>query len=187
MGKLIYSMLVSADGYTEDADGDFGWGAAESEELHTYVNDRFAGVGTYLYGRRMYDTMVFWETAHTLTDLPPALLDFARQWKAVEKVVFSRSLDEPRSGRTRIERTFDPAAIRQLKARTTRDLTVDGPELAAQALKAGLVDEIEPIVCPAIVGGGKRFLPDGLRLELETIGGRSFGNGMVSTRYAVRS
>lgn len=187
MGKLIYSMLTSADGYTEDADGNFGWGAGESEELHTYVNDRFAGVGTYLYGRRMYDKMVYWETAHTATDQPQALMDFARQWRAVDKVVFSRSLHEPRSGRTRIERAFDPDAIRQLKARSPHDLTVDGPELAAQALKAGLVDEIEPIVSPVIVGSGKRFLPEGVRLKLETIACRSFDNGMVSTLYAVRA
>lgn len=186
MGKLIYSMLTSADGYTEDADGSFGWGAPESEELHGYINERFAGVGTYLYGRRMYDTMVFWETAH-IGDHPQALRDFARQWQAVEKIVFSQTLDQPRSARTRIERAFDPDAIRQLKARTSHDLTVDGPELAAQALKAGLVDEIEPIVSPVIVGNGKRFLPEGLRLELETIACRPFGNGMVSIRYAVRN
>ena len=186
MGKLIYSMIMSLDGYIEDEHGDFGWGAPEDGEVHTYINELASSVGTYLYGRRMYETMVYWETAHTIPDQPQFVLDWARQWQAAEKIVYSRTLTEPRSARTRLEREFDPDAIRQLKASAKHDITVDGPELAAQALRAGLVDEIQMIVCPVIVGGGKRFFPDGVRLDLELVEERRFGNGVVVLRYAVR-
>lgn len=135
----------------------------------------------------MYETMVYWETAHTLPDQPQHELDWARQWQATEKVVYSRTLAEPRSARTRIEREFDPEAVRRLKASAAHDLTVDGPGLAAQALRAGLVDEIQLIVCPVVVGGGKRFLPDGLRLDLELLEERCFSSGVVVLRYAVRN
>ena len=186
MAKLIYSMIQSLDGYTEDAQGDFGWGAPE-EAVHTFVNELASSVGTYLYGRRMYETMVYWETAHTLPNQPQHELNWARQWQAAEKVVYSRTLAEPRSARTRIERKFDPEAVRRLKAGAAHDLTVDGPELAAQALRAGLVDEIQPIVCPVVVGGGKRFFPEGVRLDLELLEERRFSNGVVVLRYTVRS
>jgi dihydrofolate reductase len=186
MARLIYSMIQSLDGYTEDEHGDFGWGAPEDEEVHSYINELASPVGTYLYGRRMYETMVYWETAHTLSDQPQFVLDWARQWQAAEKIVYSRTLAEPRSARTRIEREFDPEAVRRLKAGVTHDITVDGPELAAQAIRAGLVDEFQLIVCPAIVGGGKRFFPDGVRLRLELLEERRFGNGVVVLRYAVR-
>jgi dihydrofolate reductase len=186
MAKLIYSMLTSLDGYTEDQHGDFGWGAPEDEELHSYINQLASSFGTYLYGRRMYETMVYWETAHSIPDQPQFVLDWARQWQATEKIVYSRTLAEPRSARTRIEREFDPDAIRQLKAGAQHDITVDGPELAAQAIRAGLVDEFQPIVCPVVVGGGKRFFPDGVRLDLELIDERRFGNGVIVPRYAVR-
>jgi dihydrofolate reductase len=185
VAKLIYSMIQSLDGYTEDAQGDFGWGAPE-EAVHTYINELASSVGTYLYGRRMYETMVYWETAHTLPDQPQHELDWARQWQAAEKVVYSRTLAEPRSARTRIERAFEPEAVRRLKAGAAHDLTVDGPELAAQALRAGLVDEIQPIICPVVVGGGKRFFPEGVRLDLELLEERRFSNGVVVLRYAVR-
>jgi dihydrofolate reductase len=186
MAKLIYSMLTSLDGYTEDEHGDFGWGAPEDEEVHSYVNELASSVGTYLYGRRMYETMVYWETAHTIPNQPQFVLDWARQWQATEKIVYSRTLAEPRSTRTRIEREFDPDAIRRLKAGAEHDITVDGPELAAQAIRAGLVDEFQMIVCPVVVGGGKRFFPDRVRLNLELVEERRFGSGVVVPRYAVR-
>lgn len=186
MAKLIYSMLQSLDGYVEDEHGDFGWGAPEDAAVHGYINELASSVGTYLYGRRMYDTMVFWETAHAVADQPPVVLDWARQWQAAEKVVYSRTLTEPRSARTRIEREFDPGLVRRLKAEAERDLTVDGPELAAQALAAGLVDELQLIVSPVIVGGGKRFFPSGVKLNLELLDERRFESGVVVLRYAVR-
>jgi dihydrofolate reductase len=179
-------MLTSLDGYTEDEHGDFGWGAPEDEEVHSYVNELASSVGAYLYGRRMYETMVYWETAHTIPDQPQFVLDWARQWQAAEKIVYSRTLAEPRSARTRIEREFDPDAVRRLKAGAQHDITVDGPELAAQAIRAGLVDEFQMIVCPVIVGGGKRFFPGGVRLDLEQVEERRFGNGVIILRYAVR-
>lgn len=183
--KLIYGMIQSLDGYTEDAQGRFGWGAPD-EEVHAYANELAASVGTYLYGRRMYETMVYWETAHAEPGQPPVVLDWARQWQAAEKVVYSRTLAEPRSARTRIERELDPHAVRRLKAGAERDITVNGPELAAQALRAGLVDEIQMIVSPVVVGGGKRFFPEGVRLDLELLEERRFGSGVVALRYAVR-
>jgi dihydrofolate reductase len=183
MAKLIYSMFTSLDGYTEDADGSFDWSTPD-EEVHSYVNELVSSVGTYLYGRKMYETMVYWETAHTIPDQPRFVLDWARQWQAAEKIVFSRTLTEARSARTRIEREFDPDAVRRLKAHTEHDMTVDGPELAAHAIRAGLVDEFQVLVCPVIVGGGKRFFPDGVRLDLKLIEDRRFGNGVVVLRYA---
>lgn len=185
MGRLIYGMIQSLDGYTEDERGKFSWGAPD-EAAHAYINQLAAPVGTYLYGRRMYETMVYWETAHMEPDQPPAVLEWARQWQAAEKVVYSRTLAQPSSARTRIEREFDPGAVRRLKADAGHDITVNGPELAAAALRAGLVDEIQMIVCPVVVGGGKRFFPDGVRLDLELVEERRFGNGWVILRYAVR-
>jgi len=186
MAKLIYGMITSLDGYIEDEHGDFSWGAPEDEDEHTYINDLASSVGTYLYGRRMYETMGYWETALTIPDQPPFVRDWARQWQAAEKIVYSRTLAEPRSARTRIEREFDPDAIRRIKADLQHDITVNGPELAAQALRSGLVDELQMIVCPVVVGGGKRLLPDGVRMNLERIEQRGFGNGVVVLRYAVR-
>jgi dihydrofolate reductase len=184
MGKLIYSMLMSLDGYVEDEHGRFGWGAPEDEEVHSYINQLASSVGTYLYGRKMYETMVYWETAHTVPNQPKFVLDWARQWQAAEKIVYSRTLAEPRSTRTRVEREFDPEAVRRLKAEVRHDLTVDGPALAAQALRAGIVDELQLIVCPVVVGGGKRFCPDGVRLKLELVEERRFHHGVVVLRYA---
>lgn len=184
MAKLIYSMLMSLDGYTEDERGKFGW-AVPDEEVHSYINELASTVGTYLYGRKMYETMVYWETAHTIPNQPQFVLDWAEQWQAAEKIVYSRTLSEPSSARTRIERAFDPDVVRRLKAEADHDMTVDGPELAAEALRAGVVDEIQMIVCPVIVGGGKRFFPDGVRLNLELTDERRFGNGVVVLQYAV--
>jgi dihydrofolate reductase len=186
VAKLIYSMIMSLDGYIEDTHGRFGWGAPEDEQVHSYINKLASSVGTYLYGRRMYETMVFWETAHTIPDLPQVVLDWARQWQAADKVVYSRTLAEPRSARTRIERAFDPAAVRQLKASAGHDITIDGPQLAAHAIRAGLVDEFQLIVCPVLVGGGKRFFPDGVQLDLELVENRRFGSGVVVLRYNVQ-
>jgi dihydrofolate reductase len=186
MGRLIYSMITSVDGYVSDPDGNFGWGAPE-EESHEFVNELSRSIGTYLYGRRMYETMVFWETAHTEPDAPPFIVDYARTWQAADKIVYSTTLDKVASERTWIERTFDPDAVRKLKAESELDLTVDGPHLAAQAIRAGLVDEFHPIIGPAIVGGGNRFFPDDVRVDLELLDERRFNNGVVYLRYGVRN
>jgi dihydrofolate reductase len=180
VGKLVYSVLMSLDGYIEDKSGRFDW-AAPDEEVHAFVNELERPIGTHLYGRRMYETMVYWETAHTAADEPPVILDYAAIWQAADKVVYSRTLQAASSARTRIERDFDPEAIRQLKE--AGDISVGGPELAAQAFAAGLVDEIQLFVVPVVVGGGKQALPDGIRLELELLDERFFGSGTVYLRY----
>lgn len=187
MAKLIYGMIVSLDGYVEDAQGRFDWGAPDDEALHAYINELAAPVGTYLYGRKMYEVMLYWETAHTLPDQPAVELAWARQWQAAEKIVFSRTLAEPAGARTRIERSFDPEMVRRLKADSPHDITVDGPELAAQVIRAGLVDEFQLIVCPLLVGGGKRFFPEGVRLDLQLLEERRFANGVVALRYGLHS
>jgi dihydrofolate reductase len=186
MAKLIYAINMSLDGYTEDELGRFGWIAPDDAELHSNVCDLVSAFGTCLYGRKMYETMVYWETAPTVGDQPRYSLDFARQWQATEKIVYSKTLAEPRSARTRIERVFDPEAVRRLKANTERDINVAGPELASQAIKANLVDEFFMIVYPVVVGGGKRFFPDGVRLELELVEQRRFPKGVIVLRYALR-
>jgi dihydrofolate reductase len=186
MGKLIYSMITSVDGYVSDPDGDFGWGAAD-EELHDFIREHFRSVGTYLYGRRMYETMVFWETAHEHPDAEPFVVDFARDWQSNDKVVYSTTLTEVSSARTRIEREFDPAAVRRLKDESGHDLTVDGPNLAAHAIRAGLVDEYQLFVGTALVGGGNRFFPDDVRVDLDLLDERRFGNGVMFLRYGVRT
>lgn len=182
MGKLIYSAIMSLDGYTADQDGQFDWSAPD-QEVHAFVNDLLRPVGTHLYGRRMYEVMVFWETAHTLPDQRPVSEDFARIWQAADKIVYSRTLAAPSSARTRIEREFDPEAVRRLKAASDRDLAVGGPELAAHAIRAGLVDEYQLFVSPIIVGGGNQFLPDRVRHSLELLDEHRFANGVVHLRY----
>lgn len=185
MAKLIYSMITSLDGYAEAADGDLGVGA-EDPEVHTFVNDLFRPVGTYLYGRRMYETMVYWETVADTSDLPPHIRQYARDWRAAEKVVYSTTLESVSSAKTRIERRFDPDAVRRLKAEADRDLTVDGPNLAAQAIAAGVVDEYHLFVTTSAVGGGKRFFPDGVRLDLDLVEQRVFDSGLIYARYRNR-
>ena len=185
MAKLIYSAITSLDGYIADKDGNFDW-AAPSEEVHQYCNDLERDVGTHLYGRRMYETMVYWETADTLAD-SPVELDYARVWQAADKVVYSRSLQTVSGERTRIERNFDPEAVRQMKEATDLDLTVGGADLAGQALAAGLVDDCHLFVAPVLVGGGTHALPEGVRQELELLDERRFGNGMVYLRYRIRT
>jgi dihydrofolate reductase len=185
MAKLIYSAITSLDGYVADENGNFDW-AAPDEEVHTFVNDLERSIGTYLYGRRIYETMVYWETAHTLPDQPPFIQDFAGIWQAADKIVYSKTLETPSSARTRIERDFDPDAVRRMKASAGRDITVGGSDLAAQAIKAGLVDEYHLFLTPIIVGGGKQSLPDNVRLELELLDERRFGNGVVHLHYRAK-
>jgi dihydrofolate reductase len=186
MAKLIYSAITSLDGYIADEDGNFDW-AAPDAEVPRFVNDLERPVGTYLYGRRMYEVMVAWETAHTLADQRPVMQDFAQLWQAADKIVYSKTLETPSSARTRIEPDFDPAAVRQLKTQAERDISVGGPDLAAQAIKAGLVDEFHLFLVPIVVGGGNQALPDHVRLNLELLDERRFGNGVVHLRYATRT
>ena len=185
MAKLVYSAIASLDGYIEDEDGEFGW-AAPGAEVHAFVNDLERAVGTYLYGRRMYETMVVWDTPATLGDRSPGVMDYARIWQAADKVVYSRTLEAPSSARTRIEREFDPGAVAAMKAAAGRDISVGGAELAATAIAAGLVDELHLLLVPVVVGGGKRALPDGVRIELELVDERRFANGTVHVHYRSR-
>jgi dihydrofolate reductase len=186
MARLIYSAITSLDGYVADEEGTFDW-AAPDEEVHAFINDLERPVGTYLYGRRMYDTMVYWETAHTLPDQRAVSQDFTAIWQAADKVVYSRTLKMVSSARTRIEREFDPEAVRQMKARAGRDIAVGGPGLAAQAINAGLVDEFQLFLTPIVVGGGNRSLPSSVRLTLELVDERRFGSGVVYLHYRIRT
>jgi len=186
MAKLIYSAITSLDGYVADEDGNWDWSAPDAE-VHEAVNDLERQVGTYLYGRRMYEVLVAWETAHTLPDQQPFMHDYAQIWQAADKVVYSKTLQEVSSARTRIERDFDPEAVRQMKAEADCDISVGGPGLAAQAFEAGLVDECQLFLSPVVVGGGTRSLPDNVRLELELLDERRFGNGVVHLRYRART
>ena len=181
MAKLIYLTIASLDGYVADEDGNFDWGEPD-EEVHTFINDLARPVGTHLYGRRMYEVLVAWENL-SLADQPPYIRDFAEIWRAADKIVYSKTLETVPSARTRLERDFDPEAIKQLKASADRDLAVAGPELAGQAIKAGLVDELQLVVAPIMVGGGTEALPSGVRQELDLLDERRFGNGMAFLRY----
>jgi dihydrofolate reductase len=181
VAKLIYSAIGSLDGYVADQNGRFDW-AEPDEEVHAFVNDLERPVGTYLYGRRLYDVMLAWETMD-VAGQPPFIRDFAQIWRRADKIVYSRSLEAVSSARTRIERDFDPEAVKQLKASAEGDLSIGGPELAAQAIEAGLVDEWRLFVVPIVVGGGKRSLPDDVRVRLELRDERRFGNGTVYLRY----
>jgi dihydrofolate reductase len=182
MAKLIYSALASLDGYVEDEQGGFDW-AAPDDEVHAFVNDLERPIGTYLYGRRMYEVMIAWERMDTLADQPAFVRDYAEIWQAADKIVYSKSLAALSSARTSIERDFDPEAVRQMKASARRDISVGGPALAAQPFKAGLVDECHLFMAPIIVGGGNRSLPNDVRLKLELLDEHRFGNGMVHLHY----
>jgi len=184
MAKLIYSSIASLDGYVADERGNFDW-AAPDDEVHAFVNELERPVGTYLYGRRMYDVLVAWETMPT-EDQPDVIRDYAEIWRTADKIVYSTTLPTAASAKTLIERSFDPDVVRQLKTKAARDLSVGGPALAAQALEAGLVDECHLFVVPVIVGGGTRSLPDGLRLDLELMGERRFANGTVYLHYRTK-
>jgi dihydrofolate reductase len=186
VAELIYSAITSLDGYVADEEGNFDW-AAPDDEVHAFVNDLERPIGTYLYGRRMYEVMRYWETAHTVADQPSTVPDYAELWRAADKVVYSKTLQEATTARTRIERDFDPQAIREMKATADRDLSVGGPGLAARAIEAGLVDEFVRFVAPMVVGGGTRWLPEGVRIELELRDERRFGGGVVFLRYRTRT
>jgi dihydrofolate reductase len=187
MARLIYSAIASLDGYVADADGDFSWSAPDAE-VHACVNDLERPVGTHLYGRRMYEVLVAWETM----DIGGAgaagvMRDYAEIWRAADKVVYSRTLAAPASARTRIEREFDPELVRAMKALAARDISIGGPQLAAQAFAAGLVDECHLFLAPVVVGAGTRSLPDRARLDLELLDERRFANGTVHLHYRVRA
>jgi dihydrofolate reductase len=184
MARLIYSALASLDGYVEDDQGEFGW-AAPDDEVFAFVNDLERPIGTHLYGRRMYETMVFWETVPTETGQAVVATDFAEIWRAADKIVYSRTLQKPSSERTRIERDFAPAAIRRLKESSASDITIGGAELAGQAMTAGLVDECHLFLHPVLTGGGKRALPDGVHAQLELVAERRFRSGVVYLRYGL--
>ena len=186
MARLIYSAITSLDGYIADEDGNFDW-AAPDDEVHGFVNDLERPVGTYLYGRRMYEVMVAWEPTDAFADQPPVAQAYAQIWHEADKVVFSRTLKAVASARTRIERDFDPEAIRQLKAAARRDISVGGPELAAQAIQAGLVDEFHLFVTPVLVGGGTPALPVHVNVKLELLAERRFGGGVVYLHYRTRA
>jgi dihydrofolate reductase len=165
-----------------DEEGNFDW-AAPDEEVHAFVNDVERSVGAYLYGRRMYEVMAEWENIRTLADQPPVAEDYAGIWHGADKIVYSRTLEAVSSARTRIEREFDPEAVRQMKAQADRDISVGGPVLAAQAIRAGLVDEYRVFLTPVVVGGGTRFLPEGVRVKLDLLDERRFANGVVHLHY----
>lgn len=183
MAKLRYSSIMSLDGYVADEAGGFDWSAPD-EEVHGFVNDQEREIGTYLYGRRMYEVMVAWETMPT-ADEPAVIADYSQLWQAAEKIVYSTTLGSVSSARTRIENVFEVPAVRRLKASADRDISIGGPHLAAEALQAGLVDECHFFVSPVVVGGGNRALPDGLRAPLELIDEHRFGNGVVHLHYRV--
>jgi dihydrofolate reductase len=182
MARLVYAALTSLDGFVEDETGRFDW-AAPDAEVHAFVNDLERTVGTHLYGRRMYETMVYWET---VAGGPPHIQEYAEIWQAADKVVYSRTLEAVTSARTRIERDFDPEAVQRLKASSDRDLSIGGAELAAQAIAAGLVDELHLFLAPVLVGGGKPALPDGGHVPLELLDERRFASGFVYLRYRTR-
>ena len=186
MAKLIYSAITSLDGYVADQHWNFDW-AAPDEELHTFVNNQERPIGTYLYGRRLYEVMAFWETAHTLPDQPPFIQDYTRIWQAADKIVYSRTLPSVSTEKTKLVWEFDPEEVRRMKAQARSDLSVGGPDLAGQAIKAGLVDEIHLFLTPVVVGGGKRSLPDDVRVNLDLLEEHRFGSGVVHLHYRIRT
>jgi dihydrofolate reductase len=186
MAKLILSATASLDGFIEDAGGGFQW-AAPDEEVHAHINDRHRGMGTFLHGRRMYETMLFWETFPDDASQPGIERDWARIWRGAHKVVYSRTLHSPSSADTEIERSFDPGAVRALVDAADRDVAIGGAGLGGQAVAAGIVDEMQLHIVPVIVGGGKSWLPAGARCELELLESRRFANGFLFARYRVAS
>ena len=186
MARLLYMAITSLDGYVADEAGKYDW-AMPDDEVFGFINDFERPVGTYLYGRRLYQEMTGWETRDADPGLLPLVLDFARIWQAADKVVYSRSLEDVSTPRTRLERDFDPGAVREMKARAERDITVGGSELAAEAIRAGLVDEIHLVISPVMVGGGKKALPGAVRLRLDLLDEHRFGGGVVHLRYRVET
>ena len=186
MAKLIYSAFTSLDGYVADETGNFDW-AELGEEVHAFINNREKQVGTYLLGRKMYETMAVWETPDVLSFLPAAALGFVPIWKAAEKIVYSTTLQTVSMARAWLERTFDADVIRELKAAATRDLAIGGPALAAHAIRSGLVDEYNLLIAPVIAGGGNPYLPGEVRVKLELFDERRFDNGLIHVRYRAKS
>jgi dihydrofolate reductase len=182
MAHSIYIANTSLDGYTEDMDGKFDWTTPE-EEGFSFITNIVRAIGTHIYGRRMYQTMMVWETDPNLAAESPLRRDFAELWQAADKIVYSRTLEAVSTRRTQVERNFDPEAIRQLKKAVEQDVLIGGPELAAQAFQSGLIDECHLFIAPIILGGGKQSLPDNVRLELELLEERRFRNGVVYLRY----
>jgi dihydrofolate reductase len=182
MGRLTYAAIMSLDGYIADVDGRFDW-AAPSEEVHAFVNDLARPIGTHLYGRRMYEMLAVWETDPSLAEQSPVMSDYAQIWQAADKIVYSSTLDETVTQRTRIERAFDPVAVRRLKEAAETDLSVGGPTVAAHAIRAGLVDDWHLFVTPIVVGGGLAALPDGVRIGLDLVDQRRFADGTTYLRY----
>jgi dihydrofolate reductase len=185
MANLIYIANMSLDGYTEDKDGKFDW-TEPSEELFKFITNLVRATRTHLYGRRMYETMMVWETDPNLAAESPLMRDFAEIWQAANKIVYSRTLETISTRKTQLEQRFDPEAIRQLKAAGGHDMLIGGPELAAHAFRAGLIDECHLFLIPILLGGGKSALPDNMRLELELLAERRFRNGTVFLRYRTR-
>ena len=181
VAKLVYSAITSLDGYIADANGNFDW-AAPSEEVHAFVNELERPIGTYLYGRRMYDVMRFWETVDT-NGSPQVIADYAQIWRGATKIVYSRTLEAVTTQRTRLERDFVPETIRELKTHAGQDISVGGAGLAAQAIAAGLVVEYQVFLTPIVVGTGTHWLPRGVRVELELQEERRFGSGVTFLRY----
>jgi dihydrofolate reductase len=185
MAHLIYTANLSLDGYTEDRDGKFDW-IAPDEEYFRFISNLVREAGTYLYGRRMYESMMVWETDPNLAAESPLRRDFAEMWQAANKIVYSKTLDTVSTRKTKLERSLDPEAIRQLKEAVEQDILIGGAELAAHAFRSGLIDECHLFLLPIIVGGGKQSLPDNVRLELELLDERRFGSGVVFLRYRTR-
>jgi dihydrofolate reductase len=186
VARLIYSAITSLDGYVADDTGDFDW-AAPDDEVHAAVNDLERGIGTYLYGRRMYDVMAPWEAMPTGAHQSAVMRDYADIWRAADKVVYSTTLDAARTARTRVERSFDPTAVRELVAAAEQDVSVGGSDLAGRAIAAGLVDELHQFVTPVVVGGGTGWLPAKVRVDLELLDQRRFAGGVVHLHYRTRS
>ena len=186
MAKLIYFMPTSLEGYIADETGNPDW-ATPDEEVFAFINDLYRPIGTYLYGRKIYQTMAIWETPDVIPGRTPAMLEFARIWHAADKIVYSTSLETVSTPKTRLEREFDPQAVRDLKAQLPHDLSVAGPTLAAQAIRTGLVDEYHLLVVPTMIGGGDRVLPSKVRVKLDLLDERRFANGMVHLRYQTRA
>lgn len=186
MGQLIYFTPTSLDGFIADQGESYDWSVPD-EEVMAFINDLARPIGVHLYGRKLYETMAVWETPEVIPDPTPTTLDFARIWQAAEKVVYSRSLEAVSTRNTRLEREFDPQAVRGLKSESPRDLWVGGPTLAAQAIRAGLVDECQLLVVPVMRGGGLRVLPGDVSAQLDLLDERRFGNGSVYLRYRARA
>jgi dihydrofolate reductase len=186
MARLIYFTPTSLDGFIAGDGDNLDWSVPD-EEVFAFINDLVRPIGTYLYGRRTYETMAVWETPDAIPGVTPAMLDFARIWQAADKIVYSRSLETVTTPKTHLERDFDPQAIRDLKAQLSRDVSVGGPALATHAIRSGLVDEYHLLVAPVLLGGGKRVLPNGVSVRLDLLDERRFANGMVYVRYSTQA